>query len=125
MIQQQLQYRALTAPPVIAGRHFDEDALSVFVEGRLGLRESAPLVSHLVDCAACRHNTSQLLRLADELEPETTLAYAPAQPEHGLFQRFFEGLRNRVLNLTGDSEAVFAYHETDAPDKPESDEKQN
>ena len=113
MMQQHLQYRARTAPPFLSGRHLDEDMLAVFVEGRLSERESAPMVTHLVGCSACRHNTAQLIRLADELAPETPFAVAEAMPEPNVFQRFFNGLRERARQLAPEPDAVFAYQESE------------
>jgi hypothetical protein len=116
MLQQYLQYRALTAPPAIPGRHLDEDTLSVFVEGRLSEREGAPLINHLVACAACRHSTAELIRLNDALEPETApQTFAEPLPEPGIFQRFLSNVRERAPSMSFDSGSVFAYHETDAP----------
>jgi hypothetical protein len=118
MMQQHLQSRAVLAPPMIAGRHLDEDMLSVFVEGRLSEKENSPLVSHLVACASCRHTTVQLIRLADTLEPEMPPLAQPAPAvESGLFRRFFEGLRARVMSVGSETEAVFAYHDTETPDE--------
>lgn len=126
MLQQYLQYRALTAPPVTAGRHLDEDALSVFVEGSLSEREAAPLMNHLVACASCRHTTAQLIRLDVALEPELKpFKTTEPAPEPSVFRRFFDSLRARVLHLGSESEVVFAYHETDnpVPETPADDEK--
>ena len=119
MLQQYLKYRALTTPPVTAGRHLDEDMLAVFVEGSLSEREAQPLVKHLVACAACRHTTVRLIQLEAELEPVSqAFAASPVQAtERGAFRRFLEQLRARVLNFNSEAEVVFAYHETDAPNK--------
>jgi hypothetical protein len=83
---------------------------------RLSARESTPLVSHLVSCSACRNDTAQLICLAEAIEPEAPFALAEANPEASVFRRFFDSLRERVLHLSGETDAVFAYHETDAPD---------
>ena len=126
MMQQHLQLRALAAPPVTGGRHLDEDMLAVFVEGRLSERESKPMVTHLVACAACRDSTAQLIRLADAIEPAEAFAFAEPLPEPSVFRRFFTDLRERVLNVGYDSDSVFAYHETDAPNgdnKPNDSEQ--
>ncbi len=101
----------MTTPPMLVDVHLDEDALNAFVEGRLGDRESAPLIKHLVACAYCRHATSQLIRL----EAETAQVGAQAsdllapEEEPGLFRRLLDDLAARVLP-SSDEDAVFAYH---------------
>ena len=128
MMQQHLQSRALTAPPVITGRHLDEDMLAVFVEGHLSEGEGRPMVTHLVACSACRNSTAQLIRLADEVEPDTTWAALEPMAEPSVFRRFFADLQQRVVNIGYDSDSVFAYHETDAPnseEKPEENQKEH
>lgn len=109
MIHQHLQSRAVATEPMLLDVHLDEDALNAFVEGRLGDRESAPLIKHLIACGYCRHATSQLVRL----EAETGQAGAPtpdlAAEEPGLIRRLLEDLAARVLP-SSDEDAVFAYH---------------
>jgi hypothetical protein len=109
MIHQHLQSRAMATQPMLLDVHLDEDALNAFVEGRLGDRESAPLIKHLVACGYCRHATSQLVRL----EAETGQANAQTPPlaaeEPGLIRRLLEDLAARVLP-SSDEDAVFAYH---------------
>jgi hypothetical protein len=110
MIQQHLQTRALVTPPMLTDVHLDEDALNAFVEGRLGERESAPVIKHLVACGHCRQATSQLVRL----ETETVIAssqtpLASQEEEPGRIRRLLEDLASRVL-LSSEEDAVFAYH---------------
>ncbi len=93
-----------------AGAHLDEDALSAFVEGRLGERESAPLVSHLVACGFCRRITAQLIRLEEELGEVTESMPMPVTEEgQGRLRRFLTELSERVLP-SSEEDAVFAYH---------------
>lgn len=96
---------ALAAP---TGAHLDEDALSVFVEGRMSDSESAPVVRHLVACASCRRITSELIRL-DSALAETPQETPLIADEPGRMRRLLEGLAARVLPST-DDDVVFAYH---------------
>ena len=109
MVHQHLGRRASLAPASPAGAHLDEDALSVFVEGRLSEKASAPVIRHLVSCASCRHITAQLIRLDTELSiGETAPAPAPAE-EPGRIRRLLADLAARVLPSSAD-DVVFAYH---------------
>jgi hypothetical protein len=122
MVDQYLRRRALTAPPVPSGEHLDEDALAVFVEGRLSEAESAPLISHLVDCGLCRLATSQLIRLESEFgEVNIAQPVGADAPEPGRIRRLLEGLAARVIPQS-DEESVFAYH-APAEDFRKSDEE--
>jgi hypothetical protein len=89
-----------------AGAHLDEDALSAFVEGRLGDAESAPLISHLVACNSCRRFTAELVRLESELGHVEGSA-PPSAEEPGRIRNLLENLASRVLPT---SDEVFAYH---------------
>jgi hypothetical protein len=140
MIHQHLQGRAMATQPMLLDVHLDEDALNAFVEGRLGDRESAPLIKHLVACGYCRHATSQLVRLEAETAQTVTQTPGLAPEEPGLIRRLLEDLAARVLP-SSDEDAVFAYHapaedfqrldetgtekpsasEEDEPARPESD----
>jgi hypothetical protein len=93
-----------------AGAHLDEDALSTFVEGRLGERESAPLISHLVACGFCRRITAQLIRLENELgEVAESLPMPVTEDGRGRLRRFLAELSERVLP-SSEEDTVFAYH---------------
>src|SRR5205085_5147105 len=87
--------------------HLDEDRLTAFVEGRLGEAESAPLIAHMVSCAACRRVTAELVRLQfvfrDEEQTEPTLE----REEPGRIRRLLEDLASRVIHT---HEEVMAYH---------------
>ncbi len=110
MVHQHLRGRgSLASASAAAGAHLDEDALSVFVEGRLSERESAPLIRHLVACASCRHITAQLIRLDTELSLGETPAPAPSTEEPGRIRRLLADLAARVLPSSED-DVVFAYH---------------
>lgn len=108
-----------SAASYFAGGHLDEDALSVFVEGRLSERESAPIIAHLVKCNSCRRFTAELVRL--DFEIGSTDVSAPAMPaEPGRIRRLLENLASRVLP---DSDEVFAYHAPADDFEPKTDAK--
>jgi hypothetical protein len=106
------------------GTHLDEDALSVFVEGRLGDAEAAPIIKHLVDCGSCRRITAQLIRLDGALAEA-----APEIPgtgvEPGRIRRLLGELASRVFPSAG-GDAVFAYRAPadDFEKKDEADDKE-
>jgi hypothetical protein len=108
MVARHLRARSLSAPAVPSGGHLDEDALSAFIEGRLGETEAAPFVKHLVACSSCRRITAQLVRLDTEIahgQPDPS----PAVEEPGRIRRFLESMAARVFPST-EEDAVFAYH---------------
>jgi len=96
------------APTALTGSHLDEDALSVFVEGRLSDSESAPIIKHLVSCASCRRITAQLIRLDTELSAEEMPVQIVSE-EPGRIRRLLADLASRVLP-SAEHDAVFAYH---------------
>jgi hypothetical protein len=112
MIQARLHRSELADAPVgsTAGAHLDEDALSAFVDGYLGERESAPLIKHLVACGFCRRITAQLIRLDNELGAfNETVKRIDVEDEPGRLRRFLADLAARALSSNED-DAVFAYH---------------
>lgn len=125
MLHQHLLQRAEIGPPVglyLAGAHLDEDALSAFVEGRLSDFESAPVISHLVNCNTCRRFTAELVRLETEVgfvEPSAPPPSPAEQP--GRIRRLLEDLATRVLP---DSDEVFAYHAPADDFEPKDDGKE-
>ena len=132
MIHEHLQRRVMTAPPVQAGLHLDEDALSAFIEGRLSEQESAPVVTHLVGCGFCRRITAQLVRLEYEIGPAETGATTEAAEEPGRIRRLLEGLRTRVVPQA-EGDTVFAYHapaedfrrKNESPDDDSSEKRED
>lgn len=89
------------------GQHLDEDALSAFVEGRLGQKESQPVVSHLVDCSFCRHVTAELVKLDFAFAEETPQTFEIETPS-----KISEVLSNVLSRLFGTNDsAVFAHQE--------------
>ena len=133
MVHQHLTRRGSLAPASAAsGAHLDEDALSVFVEGRLSERESAPFIRHLVACASCRHITTQLIRLDTELSASETPAPAPSAEEPGRIRRLLADLAARVLP-SSEGDVVFGYHapaddfekKDEAKSGEESDDKES
>lgn len=106
--------------------HLDEDLLTAFVEGSLSVRESQPVVTHLVDCSFCRHVTAELIKL-DYAFAETAeirpFAAAKAEPS-----RISEVLSNLLGKIFGSNEgAVFAHEEkeetAEKSEKREPEEK--
>ncbi|HKS30155.1 MAG TPA: hypothetical protein VJS44_20190 [Pyrinomonadaceae bacterium] len=124
MIHQHLQRSAMVAPPVIAGVHLDEDALSAFVEGRLTETESAPVIQHLVGCAFCRRATAELVRLESEIGPAETATPASEQAEPGRIRSLLDSLASRVLPQS-EGDAVFAYHAPAEDFKPKTETKED
>lgn len=92
----------------VSQEHFDEDTLSVFIEGRLSPAESAPLISHLVGCHFCRRATVQLIRLESALGASEIMDSVPSE-EPGRIRRLLDALAARVLPASNE-EIVFAYH---------------
>jgi hypothetical protein len=100
--------RRISNDSLSAETHLDDDMLTAFVEGRLGEKESVPVIKHLVDCGSCRKNTAQLARLQEELgEKEMTIPVVVGEP--GRVRRFLEGITIRLFN-DDEEESVFAYH---------------
>lgn len=87
--------------------HLDEDAICAFVEGRLEEAESAPVIAHLVACAACRHTTAQLIRLEAQFDPESD----PTPVEDpGPVRSLLEHLAARITP-SFEEDVVFAYQD--------------
>ena len=97
-----------------------------FVEGRLEEAESAPVITHLVACAPCRHTTAQLIRLESQFDPESD----PTPVEDpGPVRSLLEHLAARVTP-SFEEDVVFAYQDPEpdqnaelvgkeTPEKPE------
>jgi anti-sigma factor RsiW len=102
----------------------DEDTLTAFVEGNLSPRESAPAISHLVDCSFCRHVTAELVRLdfafADEAAP---LPATAQQSEPASVSDVLSNLLSRIFGSTSDS-AVLAHQEPEEEKKEVEDKKE-
>ena len=114
LIEQRLKTRGPVeslSEPVDA--HLDEDAICAFVEGRLEETESAPVITHLVVCAACRHTTAQLIRLESQFNPESA---PPPVESTGPVRSLLEHLASRITP-SFEEDVVFAYQD------PEPDQK--
>jgi hypothetical protein len=115
MIDQRLKARASDESTVPADAHLDEDAISAFVEGRLVEAESAPLVSHLIVCASCRHATAQLIRVESQFKPEDEPTPDESPGRVGLLlERLAAGFTPAL-----EEDAVFAYQEPEPPQNGE------
>ena len=88
--------------------HLDADAMTSFVEGRLELDDSRAVVSHLVECASCRHLTAQVAKIMPDDEVGDSVV---PEKESPFLDRLLERLRNSLASATED--AVFAYQEAD------------
>jgi hypothetical protein len=95
-------------------KHLDDDSLTAFVEGNLSERESAPILSHLVDCSFCRHVTAELVKLdfafAGEEATAPVVESAPSSVSDVL-----NNLLSRIFG-TSDS-AVLAHQEPEEKDE--------
>ncbi len=102
--------------------HVDEDSLAAFAEGRLGERESGPVVSHLVDCSFCRHVSAQLIRLNAEFAESDAETAALPGVEPARISEVLSGLFTKIFGTTDG--AVFAHDEKDddKDGEPEPDE---
>ena len=105
-------------------QHFDEDTAAAFVEGNLNVRQSAPIIRHLVGCSFCRHITAELIKLDlafAETEPSRLTAAEKAEPAK--ISEVLSGLLSRIFGSTDG--AVFAHQEEEKEwEKPENaDEK--
>jgi hypothetical protein len=123
-IRRLIDRRLKTRLPAEVAAHFDghvdDDSISAFVEGRLDANESAPLISHLVQCAACRYTTAQLVRLESQVEQE----HGPAADEGpGRMRSFIDNLAARITP-SFEEDAVFAYQNPE-PEQAEPVEEQN
>lgn len=111
-----------------SGDHLDQDTIAAFTDGVLSERESAPVVSHLVDCSFCLHVSAEILRLSNAFgEVGATMPITRNEPSsvsevlNGLFAKIFG---------TSDG-AVFAHNEeesssdNDLEEKAQDDEQSN
>ena len=108
LIEQRLKTRGPVeslSEPVDA--HLDEDAICAFVEGRLEEAESAPVITHLVACAPCRHTTAQLIRLESQFNPESDST--PVE-NTGPVRSLLEHLAARITP-SFEEDVVFAYQD--------------
>jgi hypothetical protein len=115
LLEQYLRLRASDRDlTVTSGRHLDEDSLNAFVEGNLGEREAAPILTHLVNCSFCRHVTAELVRL-DFAFAETERADAVQESrEPTKVSEVLSGILSRIFG-TNDG-AVFAHQESEDDD---------
>jgi len=115
LIHQRLKTRAESLPGPLEA-HLDEDAICAFVEGRLAEAESAPVITHLVACAPCRHTTAQLIRLESQFDPESD----PTPVEGpGPVRSLLEHLASRITP-SFEEDVVFAYQDPEPDQRPES-----
>jgi hypothetical protein len=113
-----LQSRQGGAGVDLGGQHLDEDALSAFVEGTLSEREAVPVITHLVDCGACRGISAQLARLASDFE-DVPVAVQNEAKQPGQLAAFWNTLTQKVFNPFDDS--VLAYKDDEKEEAKEKD----
>lgn len=105
LVEQRLKSRTMNESSPATTAHLDEDVISAFVEARIDEAESQPIIAHLVECAACRHTTAQLIRLESEFDAEVADEIPNDDP--GRVRQLFDRL---AAGLTPSSEAeVFGY----------------
>jgi hypothetical protein len=127
MIHQHLLQRAEIGQPAgayLAGMHLDEDAISAFVEGRLGEGEAAPIISHLVSCNSCRRFTAELVRLDSEVGSAEMSAPPPSGAEPSRMRTLLERLEDLASRVLPSSEEVFAYHAPADDFEPKAEAKE-
>jgi hypothetical protein len=116
MIDQRLKARVADESAAPSDAHIDEDSICAFVEGRLEEAEASPVISHLIECASCRHTTALLIRLESQFEPDDdpTPIESPGRVRL-LLERLAAGFTPSV-----EEDAVFAYQDPDLDQTPES-----
>jgi anti-sigma factor ChrR (cupin superfamily) len=100
--------------------HLDEDSLASFAEGTLSKRESAPVISHLVNCGFCRHKTAELVLLDLELSATDERAVPAATTEPSAISKVLNDVLSKIFGTT--DQAVFAHNEEDKDESPEGDD---
>ena len=113
--------RILKSSAAETSAHLDDDALSSFVEGALSQRETAPVVTHLVECGFCLHKTAELVRLDLDLADVTGTAQMAESPQPQRISTVLSELFSRIFG-TSDA-AVFAHQEkeeTESGDEEDS-----
>lgn len=91
-------------------QHLDEDTATAFVEGNLSVRQSEPIINHLVGCSFCRHITAELIKLDLAFaEAETARPTAIKESETAKISDVLSGLLSRLFGSTDG--AVFAHQE--------------
>ena len=88
------------------GKHIDPDTLAAFVESNLSLRESEPVVAHLVDCGFCRKSSAELIRLQNQFSAEPVRDVV----RQGESSKISEVLSGVLQKLLGTSEAAVFGH---------------
>ena len=101
-------------------KHLDADTLAAFVESSLSLRETEPVVSHLVECGFCRKSSAELIRLQFQFSAEPARMVAK-ESETSRISEVLSGLLQKILG-TSDA-AVFAHEESDQNKEKAKQEK--
>lgn len=113
-----LRSEGRTGSPV--GEHLDEDTIAAFADASLSEREAQGAILHLISCDACRRLTSDLNRIATELEEMPV-----SVPEGSAPASISEVMSDVLARLFGQApdSAVAAYKEEEpGPDDAEGAE---
>ena len=101
--------------------HLDEDSLATFAEGSMTPRESAPVISHLVDCGFCRHKTAELVMLDLELSGEEFVATSSTVSEPTSISSVLSQLLSKIFGTS--DQAVLAHREEESEKDSDEDEE--
>ena len=127
-IRSLIHQRLNSCPPAetmgfASAEHLDEDALNAFVESRVSENESSFIVSHLIECPACRDASARLIRLESLKLDEDDVTIPEQSPSR--LRQWLEGLAAQVVPSSGE-DAVFAYQNPDTGlDADDDDKPQN
>ncbi len=113
-----LRFRSSNARSGDLENHLDEDSLTAFIEGKVGQRESPPMIRHLIDCSYCLHVTGELAKLNAVFANEG-IAVPLAATRPSKVGDVLAGLISRIFG-TSDN-AVFAHQESDEDDENKKD----
>lgn len=118
-----LRLRSVTDKTETFGaQHLDEDTAAAFVEGNLNIRQSEPIVNHLVGCSFCRHITAELIKLDLAFaETEPSRLNAPEKAEPAKISEVLSGLLSRIFGSTDGT--VFAHQEAEKESENKESEK--
>ena len=101
--------------------HLDEDSLAAFAEGSLSLRESTPVISHLVDCGFCRHKTAELVVLDLELSATEDRSIPVVTTEPSTISQALNNVLSKIFGTS--DQAVFAHQEEEDDTEKEKEKR--
>ena len=105
-------------------QHLDEDTAAAFVEGNLSIRQSEPVINHLVGCSFCRHITAELVKLDLAFaETDLSLSTAAGKAEPSKISEVLSGLLTRIFGSTDGTVFAHQEEEREAKESEEANEK--